>query len=614
MPITGTELADISTDTSTGSGDHGKIVLLNASGLVDDSMLPPAASGDITGVTAGTGLTGGGTSGGVTLAADFGSGAGKVTQGNDSRLSDSRTPTAHAASHKAGGTDQIRLDEFAATTDVTTLNSTTTAHGLLPKLTGDTSQYLNGNGAFVKPSQQTWYFFFDEESIHDVGQVDGDLAIITGPPPGNGKIYLYDETSWVVIGHIQSPTATGVWTSGTGAASGGNDGDYYLRTTTGEISLKTSGVWSVIFTIPTSGGGDITGVAAGTGLTGGGTSGDVTIAVAYGTTGTTACVGNDSRLSDSRTPTSHATSHKSGGTDSIKLDELAAPTDVTTLNVSTSAHGLTPKLPNDSTKFLDGTGTWSVPAGGGGGGGSGSAVGPYWDAPASGHADNDEFTTDTLSSGGWTIVPMSGGTALTRAGDVDPWTTPASGTFRSTPVAGQVLVQLPPNASWFIYKALTSPAQQSEIFWIGLSRNNAFGTTDISSRLMLTKASGGNIDWNNTLRTGMWGGNPPTFGMALLQGGSSTGFVTGSGSPTNESSIESSIIGARCDAGSGPAWQSFVATPFSSVLRTGIFTGSWNTVSYAGFQFDVPSSPLFGGIVGLSFFRRAVGATKWMHG
>jgi hypothetical protein len=30
-----------------------------------------------------------------------------------------------------------------------------------------------------------------------------------------------------------------------------------------------------------------------------------TVAVAYGTTGTTACAGNDSRLSDARTPTTH---------------------------------------------------------------------------------------------------------------------------------------------------------------------------------------------------------------------------------------------------------------------------------------------------------------------
>ena len=39
--------------------------------------------------------------------------------------------------------------------------------------------------------------------------------------------------------------------------------------------------------------------------------------------------------------------------------------DNTTNNVSTAKHGYAPKLPNDATKFLDGTGTYSTPAGGG---------------------------------------------------------------------------------------------------------------------------------------------------------------------------------------------------------------------------------------------------------
>lgn len=62
----------------------------------------------------------------------------------------------------------------------------------------------------------------------------------------------------------------------------------------------------------------------------------------------------------------HATQHKSGGSDPIKLDELAAPTDVTTLDVSTSKHGLCPKLPNDSAKYLNGQGSFAVPAAPGG--------------------------------------------------------------------------------------------------------------------------------------------------------------------------------------------------------------------------------------------------------
>ena len=54
---------------------------------------------------------------------------------------------------------------------------------------------------------------------------------------------------------------------------------------------------------------------------------------------------------------SHASAHKSGGGDTIKLDELAAPTDVTTLDADTTKHGLMPKFPNSIT-WLRGDKTW----------------------------------------------------------------------------------------------------------------------------------------------------------------------------------------------------------------------------------------------------------------
>lgn len=58
----------------------------------------------------------------------------------------------------------------------------------------------------------------------------------------------------------------------------------------------------------------------------------------------------------------HASRHKSGGADSIKLDELAAPTDInsTTLNATDTTHGLCPRLSGVSTEFLNGIGSWST--------------------------------------------------------------------------------------------------------------------------------------------------------------------------------------------------------------------------------------------------------------
>ena len=69
----------------------------------------------------------------------------------------------------------------------------------------------------------------------------------------------------------------------------------------------------------------------------------------------------------------HATRHQSGGSDPIKLDDLAAPDDNTDLNVSTVQHGLVPKLPGGTTSFFRADGAYAVPAGGGNVSGPGSS-------------------------------------------------------------------------------------------------------------------------------------------------------------------------------------------------------------------------------------------------
>jgi hypothetical protein len=85
-------------------------------------------------------------------------------------------------------------------------------------------------------------------------------------------------------------------------------------------------------------------ISAGTGLTGGGDlSANRSLAVSYGTTSTTACVGNDSRLSDSRTPTAHAATHVAGGSDPITVT-AAQISGTLTQNTSGTAAGLSSTL------------------------------------------------------------------------------------------------------------------------------------------------------------------------------------------------------------------------------------------------------------------------------
>ena len=54
-----------------------------------------------------------------------------------------------------------------------------------------------------------------------------------------------------------------------------------------------------------------------------------------------------------------------GGVGTPVTDATIATTDVVTNNVSTSKHGWVPKAPNDTSKFLNGAGAWTVPASGG---------------------------------------------------------------------------------------------------------------------------------------------------------------------------------------------------------------------------------------------------------
>jgi len=67
-------------------------------------------------------------------------------------LADGQTPLSHASSHQSGGADSIKLDDLAAPDDNTDLNATTSAHGLLPKLGGGTTNYLREDGTWQNPT------------------------------------------------------------------------------------------------------------------------------------------------------------------------------------------------------------------------------------------------------------------------------------------------------------------------------------------------------------------------------------------------------------------------------------------------------------------------------
>ncbi len=135
-----------------GAGDFEEITLgtnlsmsgttLNATGGVDQNLFETIAC------PAGTNPVADSTTDTLTLA----NGANIEITGDATTDTVTIALGAHATRHQSGGNDAIKLDDLAAPDDNTDLNATTGAHGLLPKLSGVATEFLNGNGAFSVPA------------------------------------------------------------------------------------------------------------------------------------------------------------------------------------------------------------------------------------------------------------------------------------------------------------------------------------------------------------------------------------------------------------------------------------------------------------------------------
>lgn len=250
------------------------------------------AAGAVTSVTAGTGLTGGNITSSGTIAADFavsGSAtANKVVEATDSRLSNARTPTTHGSSHGVSGSDPIPADGISQS-QVASLTSDLAAK--VPT----TRQVIAGTGLGGGGALSTDVTLSVSYGTSSTTACVGNDARLTNArtPDVHASTHTAAGSDPLTLSQAQITNLTSdlnLKASTTHAATHATGGTDVLTLGQAQITGLTASLAAKALGATT--------MTAGTGLTGGGDlSANRSFSVAYGTTGTTATVGNDSRLS-----------------------------------------------------------------------------------------------------------------------------------------------------------------------------------------------------------------------------------------------------------------------------------------------------------------------------
>lgn len=243
-----------------------------------------------------------------------------------------------------------------------------------------------------------------------------------------------------------------------------------------------------------------------------------------------------------------------------------------------------------------------------------------WDPPLTGASvDDEEFATDVFASGAWIAAadatPIT--TTLTRAGAIDPSTSPSAGTFRSSVAGSTVWVQGPAGTSCWFYKAMAGALTGTHRWLAGITYSTPFstnvgGASDPYVSFMVCAAASGRPDKN--LRFGL------AFRSSAFRYESINVDSGGANFDASTADFQFGMSGFGLTHNHTTAQGGHRPFAFDQLGNVGVFPNRSLTavsgVGYIAFLVSFTVSNTLGGSppVGFHFVRRKVGASSFIYG